>query len=64
MLPIFSQSNGRTIIGYAATEHSARAQIKKLEHIQQGFSLSVWRRSKNMQEILQMPDGYVYSISK
>jgi len=63
-LPIFSDSDGRTIIGYAQGERSAGIAIRKLLSIPIGFNLRVWRRKDNMQDLLNLPDGFVYSIYK
>jgi hypothetical protein len=63
-LPIFSDSDGRTIIGYADGERSAGIAIRRLLSIPVGFNLRVWRRGSNMQDLLGLPDGFVYSIYK
>ena len=63
-LPIFSDSDGRTIIGYAEGERSAGIAIRRLLSIPIGFSLKVWRRRDNMRDLLDLPDGFVYSIYK
>ena len=63
-LPIFSDSDGRTIIGYANGERSAGIAIRRLLNIPQGFNLRVWRRRDDMKDLLNLPDGFVYSIYK
>jgi hypothetical protein len=62
-LPIFSDRDGRTIIGYAEGERSAGIAIRRLLTIPAGFKLRVWRRRDDMQDMLDLPDGFVYSIS-
>ena len=59
-LPIF---NNRELIGYACSIVGAKRVITKAMDITRPFSVSVWRRSETMQDILQLPDGYVYSVS-
>jgi hypothetical protein len=61
-LPIFSSSDGRTIIGHANGERSASLAIRKLVTVPAGFKLAVWKRSDNMADMLELPIGYVYSI--
>jgi len=63
-LPIFSDRDGRTIIGYAEGERSAGIAIRRLLTIPSGFNLRVWRRRDDMQDMLDLPDGFVYSIYK
>ena len=61
-LPIFSSSDGRTVIGHAEGERSASLAIRRLIDVPAGFKLHVWRRRDDMQDMLELPDGYVYSI--
>jgi hypothetical protein len=61
-LPIFDSSNGRTIIGYAAGERSAGVAIRRMVNVPKDHCLVVWRRNRDMQDMLDLPDGYVYSI--
>jgi len=61
-LPIFDSSNGRTIIGYATGERSAVLAIRRMVNVPKNHRLAVWRRNRDMQDILDLPDGYVYSI--
>ena len=63
-LPIFDSRNGRTVIGFATSVESAARAIKQLVTITQGFELVVWQRAPHMQEILDLPAGYCYAISK
>ena len=63
-LPIFDGTNGRTVIGFATSVESATRAIKQLVTIPQGFELVVWQRAPHMQEILDLPAGYCYAISK
>ena len=63
-LPIFSDSDGRTIIAYATGERSAGIALRRLLTIPMGFNLRVWRRRDDMQDLLNLPDGFVYSIYK
>ena len=58
-IPIF---DNREVIGHASTVKGAISVIKKMITIPRGFHLYVWRRSALMQEILDLPDGFVYSI--
>lgn len=61
MLPIF---NNRQIIGYAKNEKQAEKIVRKLlSPIPRGFLLTVWKRPKHLQEILGMPEGFIYSIA-
>jgi len=62
-LPIFSSSDGRTVIGKAAGIRSATVAIRRLIDVPHGFTLHVWERSQYMQEILDLPRGFVYSVS-
>ena len=64
-LPIFG-SDGRTIIGHASGIRSATVILRRLVDVPAGFKLLVWQRSNaggvDMTEILDLPDGFVYSI--
>lgn len=63
-LPIFG-SDGRTVIGHASNVRSAIVALRKMLIIPKGFTLVVWQRSKadiDMTDILDLPDGFVYSI--
>lgn len=59
-LPIF---NNRELVGYASSIAGAKRVIAKTLDVSPVFTISVWRRSETMQDILQLPDGYVYSVS-
>lgn len=61
-LPIFDSRDGRTVIGYASGVRSAGVQIRRLVNIPAGFYLYVWQRDRDMQEMLDVPAGFVYSI--
>lgn len=63
-LPIFDSRDGRTIIGYAEGVRSAGVAIRKLVNIPAGWTLYVWKRSDTMQDCLDLPMGYVYSIGR
>lgn len=58
-LPIF---NNRAIVGYASSESQAIKILQRTITVSEGLNLKVWRRSADMQSILQLPDGYVYSV--
>lgn len=59
-LPIW---NNRELVGHASSVKSAERILRKLLTIHPMMSLSVWRRSEDMQEMLGLPDGFVYAIS-
>lgn len=61
--PIFSNSDGRTVIGHAQGVRSATVALRRILTIHKGFNLYVWKRPKMMQDILNLPDGFCYSIS-
>ena len=61
--PIFSNSDGRTVIGQAQGIRSATVALRLILNIPKGFNLYVWQRSKMMQDILSLPDGFCYAIS-
>ena len=63
-LPIFHSRDGRTVIGFADSIESAARTLKRFMPIPQGFELVVWQRAPHMQEILDLPAGYCYAISK
>ena len=60
--PIFSSSDGRTVIGHANGERSASLVIRRLVDVPAGFKLAVWKRTDTMADMLELPIGYVYSI--
>jgi len=63
-LPIFG-NNGREVIGYAEGVRSATVAIRRAITVPSGFKLLVWQRSKawcDMSDLLELPDGFVYSI--
>lgn len=65
-LPIFDTRDGRTIIGEASGIRSATIAIRRMITIDPRMTLHVWQRSKadiDMTDILDLPDGFVYSIS-
>lgn len=55
--PIF---DNRTIVGYASSIESAKRVIKKLIHVDARAKLHVFLRNT---EIIDLPAGFVYSIS-
>ena len=59
-LPIW---DGRVQIGEASSMEGARRAILKLISVPDGFHPKVWERSPVMQEILDLPPGYVFAIS-
>lgn len=66
MLPVFSSTDGRTVIGMANGVRSAGVLIRKAITIDPQSTLHVWQRSKadiDMTDILDLPDGFCYAIS-
>jgi hypothetical protein len=61
-LPIFNNTNGRDIIGYASGLRSATVAIRRLITVPNGSTLYVWRRPIYMQDLLELPGGFCYSI--
>jgi hypothetical protein len=61
--PIFDSRDGRTIIGHADGLRSAGVQLRKMLTIPAGFRLHVWLRTDTMSDMLDLPVGFVYSIS-
>lgn len=61
--PIFSPTDGRTVIGFANGIRSATMEIRKLISIPNGLVLHVWRRNSLMQEILNLNDGFCYCVT-
>jgi len=61
-LPVFSSSDGRTVIGHATGERSAGLLIRRTITIPAGFVLYVWRRSRFAMDLNGLADGYVYSV--
>lgn len=60
VLPIF---DNRTIIGHAKSEAGAARALRALGiKPVRGFAVQVWRRSEFTQELLGLPDGFVYVI--
>ena len=59
-LPIW---NNRELVGYASSIAAAKKLLKSRLSIPKRFSLFVCERPDYMQEILELPAGYVYSIS-
>ena len=62
-LPIFGGISNREVIGYAASQRRAEAVVRRTIDVPKGFSLAVWRRDPRICEILEAPDGFVYSVS-
>ena len=63
-LPIFDSRDGRTVIGHAEGVRSATVVLRKMLTIPAGFTLYVWQRKPDIEEILDFPTGFVYSIGK
>lgn len=59
-LPIW---NNRELVGYASSVKSAERILRKMLTIHPMMTLTVWRRPEHLQEMLGLPDGYVYAIS-
>lgn len=62
-LPVFGGIGNREIIGFASSVAQATSLIKRHIDIAKGFTLAVWRRDAFIQELLEVPDGYVFSVS-
>ena len=60
MYPIF---DNRTVIGQAKTVSAAKRVLASLVSVPRGFHLHVWLRSDVMCEILEQPQGFVFSVS-
>jgi hypothetical protein len=59
-LPIY---NWRELIGYASSVQEAKKIVCQKINIPNGFTVDVWERPIEYQEILKLPAGYVYSTS-
>jgi hypothetical protein len=62
-LPVFSSSDGRTVIGYAEGIRSATLVIRRTITIDPAATLYVWKRTDIMQDCLDLPEGYCYSLA-
>ncbi len=59
--PIF---DNRQVIGTASSVEGARRVILSMHSIQNNaFTLQVWERPKHIQDMLDLPAGYVYAWS-
>lgn len=61
--PVFSNSDGRTVIGFAKTVKQAERLLRKQLTIHPAMKLQVWERTELSREINQLPRGFVYAIS-
>lgn len=61
MKPIY---DNREIVGYARNVAHAKRVLLKTIRITTGFTLQVWERPAHICDILQLPQGYVFSIGK
>ena len=59
LIPIF---DNRTQIGAASTAKQAEKFLRCTLDIHPMFEIKVWRRPNLIGDILQLPDGFVYSI--
>lgn len=59
LIPIF---DNRTQIGAASSQKHAERFLRRTLNIHPMFEIKVWRRSNLIGDLLQLPDGYVYSI--
>lgn len=59
-LPIW---NNRELVGHASTVKGAEKLLRSVLTVHPKMSLTVWRRPEHLQEILGLPDGFVYSVS-
>ena len=62
-LPVFGGTGNRELMGFASSVRGASKLIRSLIHIQEGFSLTVWKRTESICEILEVPAGFVFSVS-
>lgn len=62
-LPVFGGVGNREVIGLACSVRQAIRLIKKTIHVPVGFELAVWRRDDFIAELLDVPVGYVFSVS-
>ena len=54
--------NNRELIGHASSiEGAKRVILATTAYPNSAFTLSVWERPKHLQEILDLPAGYVYA---
>ena len=61
-LPVFSPSDGRTVVGHARTAAGVRQVLAHLGvRPERGFRLRVWRRSPFAQELLGLADGWCWA---
>jgi len=56
--------DNREVIGHATSLEQARRILSKRIDITAGFRLYVWLRSDSICEILDLPKGYVFSVTK
>lgn len=62
-LPVFSPTDGRTVVGHATTAAGVRQVLARLGLApERGFRLRVWRRTPLMQEILGLGDGWCWAF--
>lgn len=59
-LPIY---NWREIIGYASDVKQAKKVVCANLNVPTGFTVDVWERPIEIQEICKLPAGFVYSTS-
>lgn len=55
--------NHRTLIGHASTLKGAELLIRRIMQTR-GFNLKVWRRLAIVCETQELPDGFVFALSR
>ncbi len=55
--------NHRELVGHASTAKQAVSIIKKSLNVHSSMAVSAWLRSDDMCELLNLPKGFVYSVS-
>ena len=55
--------NNRELVGYASTAKQAVSIVKKSLNVHNDMTVSSWLRSDDMCELLNLPKGFVYSVS-
>lgn len=59
-LPVWDH---RTLVGHASTRRGAESLIRRTMQTR-GFNLHVWRRLPIVCETQELPDGWVFALSR